>query len=56
MRLLALAAVSCALVLAGGGCENILGLPDYTLCGPSGAGGCGGAGGSGGDGGTDAPG
>jgi hypothetical protein len=30
-----------ALALAGG-CAQIIGLPDDTLCGPAGAGGCGG--------------
>lgn len=28
--------------LAGGGCMVVLDLPEYTLCGPAGAGGCGG--------------
>jgi hypothetical protein len=29
--------------LVGGGCMVVLDLPEYTLCGPAGAGGCGGA-------------
>jgi hypothetical protein len=33
------------------GCTQILDLPEYTLCGPKGAGGCGGAGGGDQDGG-----
>jgi hypothetical protein len=37
--------------LVGGGCNVVLDLPEYTLCGPRGQGGCGGAGG--GDGGHD---
>jgi hypothetical protein len=36
------------------GCTQILDLPEYTLCGPMGAGGCGGAGGGAQDGGADA--
>ncbi len=51
--------VSALLTLAlAGGSAQIIGLPDDTLCGPSGAGGCGGDGpgdSNPGDGGPDAP-